>query len=55
MEVPVLLALTWVALYLRTRLKWTPNEDTEFANGEEKGSTKGGALPAPLCETSCRR
>jgi arsenite transporter len=27
-EVPVLLALTWVALYLRGRLAWKPTEST---------------------------
>ena len=27
-EVPVLLALTWVALFLRRKLRWTAEEDT---------------------------
>lgn len=34
-EVPVLLALTWVALYLRKRLSW-PADEVEGFNDVEK-------------------
>lgn len=56
-EVPVLLALTWVALFLRTRLRW-PNEDIEEASAEvkedgERGVTIKEMMPA-VCEHTCR-
>ena len=43
-EVPVLLALTWVALFLKTRLKWA---EVDVEQAKE-------LPPALACETSCR-
>lgn len=37
-EVPVLLALTWVALYLRTALKWRNDVDPALSLGTERYS-----------------
>lgn len=48
-EVPVLLALTWVALYLKTKLKWSAEQDVE----EEVGTDEK-ELPSPICEQCCR-
>ena len=52
-EVPVLLALTWVALYLKTRLRWGPEEDVESMTAGDGRDEKIGQ-PPPICETSCR-
>ena len=41
-EVPVLLSLTWVALGLRQRLKWTPTTSAD----DEAGSTVGAGIRA---------
>ena len=35
-EVPVLLSLTWVALYLKTRLRWTEVGGSAEGDGNEK-------------------
>ena len=53
-EVPVLLALTWVALYLRTRLRWGQGEDTESMSVAVDGDSKSG-LPTPVCDTTCSK
>ncbi|KAF8843487.1 arsenical-resistance protein [Paxillus ammoniavirescens] len=39
-EVPVLLALTWVAQYLRTRLKWSENEEVDSEQGHTATTEK---------------
>ena len=47
-EVPVLLALTWVALYLRTSLKWSVDQASEGVDSADEKE-----LPSPVCEHSC--
>lgn len=39
-EVPVLLALTWVAQYLRMRLKWSENEGVDSEQGHTATAEK---------------
>lgn len=55
-EVPVLLALTWVALYLQTRLKWS-GVDIEEAGADAKGNGEeenAKEMTFPVCESTCR-
>ena len=40
-EVPVLLALTWVALFLRGRLRWTSNVSVGAEAGTETRDAQG--------------
>jgi ACR3 family arsenite transporter len=42
-EVPVLLALTWLALYFKKRLNWETDEVTDGEKGVEGRRSDGGS------------
>ena len=52
-EVPVLLALTWVALYLQKRLKWTSDEEDEVGGDVKVDEESGPAEKVSPVLTRC--
>ena len=51
-EVPVLLALTWVALYLQNRLTWGKDE-VDTVGEDVKGDVESGKCEQVLARCSC--